>query len=128
MAYLPVQARPLLSRVQNFVTTTEPGLLAEYAVGGVAAYYLVGTRFFTRHLDRMGAAKYAALDSDSRQQMAPEREKTMCLCRRHRCSAQCLAGCAATAEMWRRPQPWTWSRPVATPSSSTCAPRGEAPP
>lgn len=42
--YLTIQARPLLSRAVNFVTTTEPALLAEYALGGVAAYYLVGTR------------------------------------------------------------------------------------
>ena len=41
MLHLHAQARPLLSRVQNFVTTTEPALLAEYAIGGVAAYYLV---------------------------------------------------------------------------------------
>lgn len=36
-----MQARPFINRVVNFVTTTEPGLLAEYALGGVAAYYLV---------------------------------------------------------------------------------------
>lgn len=41
-ACLPLQARPVLSRVVSFVRTTEPALLAEYAVGGIAAYYLVG--------------------------------------------------------------------------------------
>lgn len=38
---LLAQLRPALSSAVSFVRTTEPGLLAEYAVGGVALYYLV---------------------------------------------------------------------------------------
>ena len=58
----PVQARPLLSRAANFVTTTEPALLAEYAIGGVAAYYLVGTQCYMSP-DRMRPAHWAAASS-----------------------------------------------------------------
>jgi rhodanese-related sulfurtransferase len=34
------QVRPALSSALDFVRTTDPGLLAEYAVGGLALYYL----------------------------------------------------------------------------------------
>ncbi len=43
---LLAQLRPALSSAVSFVRTTEPGLLAEYAVGGLALYYLVSPVYF----------------------------------------------------------------------------------
>ena len=36
-----VQSQPFLTRAYNTVNATQPGILAKYAVGLVAVYYLV---------------------------------------------------------------------------------------